>query len=125
MKRGDLYLLQHGSPTDTKRQRVFVIVSRQETVDNNYSTVICAPVYSNRFGLDTEVNIGIDEGLKHDSAIRCDELVTIYKTRLTNYVGHLPQPKLLELNAALATPLGCIMFTKLWQAPKVMVSPVL
>jgi mRNA interferase MazF len=106
MKRGELYLLESASPTDTKKRRVFVVVSRQETINNNYSTVICAPIYTNRFGLDTEVNVGIDEGLKHDSAIRCDELVTIYKSRLTHFVGRLSLQKTEQLDTALRTSLG-------------------
>jgi mRNA interferase MazF len=47
------------------------------------------------------VPVGIDEGLKHQSCIRCDELISIRKSDLTNYIGSLPAEKLEELNAAL------------------------
>jgi mRNA interferase MazF len=43
--------------------------------------------------------------LKHDSAIHCDELVSLLKTALTDYVGSLSQSKLLQLNEALAMAL--------------------
>ncbi|MCW5962057.1 MAG: type II toxin-antitoxin system PemK/MazF family toxin [Pyrinomonadaceae bacterium] len=49
----------------------------------------------------TEVEIGIDEGLTHDSCIRCDELFSIHKSVLTNFVGTLSEEKLQELNEAL------------------------
>lgn len=106
MKRGELYLVSSVSKTDIKKQRVYVIVSRQELIDNSYSTLICAPVYTNYEGLSTQVQIGVEEGLKHPSAIRCDELISILKTRLTDYVGILPQEKLLELGQALLIAVG-------------------
>ena len=106
MKRGELYRVSSGAVTDTKKQRVYVIVSRQELIDSSYSTLMCAPVYTAYDGISTQVPIGVDEGLKHHSAIRCDELISILKTRLTSYVGILPFDKLDELNQALAIAVG-------------------
>jgi len=42
-----------------------------------------------RDGLSTQVPIGIDEGLKHESSIHCDELVSLPKSSLTDYIGVL------------------------------------
>ncbi|MCL2444170.1 MAG: type II toxin-antitoxin system PemK/MazF family toxin [Treponema sp.] len=106
MKRGELYLVSSVSKTDTKKQRVYVIVSRQELIDNTYSTLICAPVYSNYEGLSTQVPVGVSEGLKHSSAIRCDELISILKSRLTDYIGILSEVKLNELGMALSIAIG-------------------
>ena len=106
MKRGEFYRVSFGSKTDTKRQLVYVIVSRQELVDSVYSTIICAPVYTNYEGLSTQVPVGVEEGLKHSSAIRCDELVSILKTRLTDYVGILSEDKFFALGQALSIALG-------------------
>ena len=89
MKRGELYLVHHPSSNDPKKQRVFAIVSRQLLLDSSFSSAICAPVYSRRDGLHTQVNVGIDEGLKHDSSIHCDELGSLSKSLLTHYVGSL------------------------------------
>jgi mRNA interferase MazF len=106
MKRGEMYLVTLASQTDTKRQRVYVVVSRQELIDSAYSTVVCAPVYTNFEGLSTQVKVGVEEGLKHESAVRCDELISIRKSQLTGYIGSLPPHKLRELNDALAIALG-------------------
>jgi mRNA interferase MazF len=106
MKRGELYRVSSGSKTDTKKQRVYVVVSRQELIDSVYSTLVCAPVYTNFEGLSTQVQIGPEEGLKHTSAIRCDELVSILKARLSDYVGVLPPAKFVELRYALAIAVG-------------------
>jgi mRNA interferase MazF len=106
MKRGELYRVSLGSKTDTKKQRVYVIVSRQELIDNAYSTLICAPVYTSYEGLSTQVQVGVEEGLKHPSAIRCDELISILKSRLTDYVGLLSEEKLFQMGQALAIAVG-------------------
>jgi mRNA interferase MazF len=45
--------------------------------------------------------VGPDEGLKHASSIHCDVLVSLPKTRLTNYIGTLSPQKLQLLNEAL------------------------
>lgn len=82
-----------------------MIVSRQILIDSRFSTVICAPVYSVHDGLATQVPIGIDEGLKHDSSIHCDELVSLPKSVLTNYVGSLSSDKLQSLHQALGNAL--------------------
>lgn len=105
MKRGELYRVFKKTGGDLKRSRVFVVVSRQALIDSNFSTVICAPVYSQRLGLSTQVEIGVEEGLKNDSCIHCDELISLPKSSLTNYVGSLPERKLQSLKTALRAAL--------------------
>lgn len=109
MRRGELYRVRHPSSADPKRSRVFVVVSRQAVIDSRFSSVICAPVYSARHGLSSQVPVGIDDGLKHDSAIHCDELVSLAKTTLTDYVGTLSAAKIFELNRALSVALDLTM----------------
>jgi mRNA interferase MazF len=100
VKRGDLYRVHkpHGDP---KSHRVFVVVSRQVLIESRFSTVICAPVFTTGDGLSTQVAVGPDEGLKHPSWIMCDNLLSLRKTDLTQYVGALPRTKIVELNNAL------------------------
>ena len=101
MKRGDLYRIDKPSSRDPKRFSVFVVVSRQVLIDSGFSSLICAPVYSNCGELETQVEVGVDEGLKHESCIYCDDLVSFPKSILTDYIGSLSQEKLKELNKAL------------------------
>ena len=91
---------------DPKRQRAFVLVSRQVLIDSDYATVICAPVYSKYTGLATQVEVGSAEGLKHDSAIHCDGLVSLPKTVLTDYRGTLDVDTLREVDASLRVALA-------------------
>ncbi len=100
MKRGELYLVYKPSG-DAKRRRVYAIVSREVLIDSGFSTVICAPVFTRGQGLSTQVRVGLAEGLKHESWIMCDNLVSLRKAYLTNFVGSLPMSRLLELDHAL------------------------
>jgi mRNA interferase MazF len=107
MRRGDIYRV-HQPPGDPKKYRSFAIASRQSEVDSRFSTVICAPIFTNGHGAAAQVSIGIDEGMKHDCWIWCDGLTSIPKSALTQYVGSLSQPKLTEFNRALAFALNLI-----------------
>ncbi len=94
MKRGELYLVRKPGSHDTRKedprmQRVFVIASRQALIDSRHSSVVCAPVYSQHDGLSTQVLIGPDEGLKKESSIHCDDLMSLPKSGLTHYLGSL------------------------------------
>jgi mRNA interferase MazF len=105
VKRGELYRVAGPRPNDPKRSRVFVVVSRQALIGSRFSTVVCAPVYSVHDGLVTQVSVGPDEGLKHASAIHCDELVSLHKGVLTNFVGSLGWQKLEALRLGLLAAL--------------------
>ncbi|HWM91794.1 MAG TPA: type II toxin-antitoxin system PemK/MazF family toxin [Thermoanaerobaculia bacterium] len=102
MRRGDLYRVRHPSALDPRRSRVFVVASRQLLLDSNFSSVICAPIYTRRDGLHSQVPVGIEQGLKHDSSIHCDDLVSLPKSVLTDYIGCLSPEKRRELDRALA-----------------------
>lgn len=101
MRRGELYRVYRASSRDPKRSRVFVVVGRQVVIDSRFSTVICAPVFSAHDGLSTQVAIGVEHGLKHPCSIHCDELMSLPKSALTDYVGVLSLEKLAELRSAL------------------------
>ena len=105
MRRGDLYRVRHPRRRDPKRSRVFAVVSRQTVIESRFSTVVCAPVYSRRDGLSSQVDVGPAEGLRHDSSIHCDALVSIPKSVLTDYVGELSAARLADLQSALRVAL--------------------
>lgn len=106
MKRGEFYLVRKPGTRDPRKQRVFIVVSRQALIDSRFTSVICSPVYSQHDELSTQVRVGPDEGLKKDSSIHCDELVSLPKSLLTDYVGSLKRDRLRELDFALAIALG-------------------
>ena len=113
MRRGELYRVRRPGGGDPKKSRVFVVVSREALIRSRFSTVICAPVYTRREGLATEVAIGIDEGLRHDSTILCDALVSLPKSALTDFVGTLSPQRIRDLNEALRVALAVEVDTTL------------
>jgi mRNA interferase MazF len=48
----------------------------------------------------------MDEGLKHDSTLCCDELVILHKTLLTDYIGALSAAKMQAVNVVLRVALA-------------------
>jgi len=105
MKRGDVYRT-HKPDGDPKRHRICVIVSRQTLIDSNFSRVVCAPVFSSVEGISTQVAVGVDEGMKRESWIICDNLRSLPKTYLTQFLGSLGQSKLAEVDEALKVALA-------------------
>ncbi len=106
MRRGDLYRVRRPGRGDPKRSRVFVVVSRQALIDSRFSTVVCAPLYTRRDGLATQVEVGTEDGLKHESSIHCDALVSLPKTLLTDYVATLAAGRVHALDQALRVALA-------------------
>ena len=105
MTRGDIYRVRDPED-DPKRFRSFVVVSRQSLIDSRFSTVVCAPVFSRGLALETQVSIGINEGMKHESWIVCDNLASIRKSDLRDFVGSLSGAKMVELDHALRVALA-------------------
>jgi len=103
--RGDLYRVRRPGG-DPKKSRVFVVVGRQAVIESRFSSVICAPIFTQRESLSTQVEVGPAEGLKHESSIHCDALMSIPKSSLTDYVGRLGAPALSRLDEALRIAVG-------------------
>ena len=82
------------------------MAGRQALIDSRFSTVVCAPVYTRRDGLATQVEVGVEDGLKHESSIHCDALVTLPKAVLTDYLSSLAPPRLRALDRALRVALA-------------------
>lgn len=105
MRRGEIYRVSRPND-DPKLYGSFVVVSRQVLIDSMFSTVVCAPILTRGHGFSTQVSVGVNEGLKHESWILCDNLVSLRKAQLKNFVGSLARAKLAELDRALKMALG-------------------
>ena len=106
MNRGEIYRVRRPRGDDPKRWRCFVIVSRQALIDSKAARVVCAPVNTTYVGLATQVPVGVDEGLKHPSCINCDQLFTLDKLVLTDFVAALSAAKVRQLRTALRIALA-------------------
>ena len=101
LRRGEIYRVRQPQHGDPKKSRSFVVVSRQDLLDSKANRVLCAPINTSGVGLSTEVQVGVDEGLKHDSVINCDQITRLEKSMLTDYIGALSRGKLKQLRSAL------------------------
>jgi len=103
VRRGEIYRTRERVSERGGKPGFYVIVSRTFVAEHeDVSTVICAPVYGEILGLTTEVVLGTEDGLARPSAIRCDFLTLMFKSRLTHFVSTLSADKIAELNRALA-----------------------
>ena len=106
MTRGEIYRTRERVPERGGKPGFYVVVSRPFVAQNDdVSTVICAPIYSQVLGLTTEVVLGVDDGLPRTSSVRCDFLTLMFKSRLTEFVGTLSTEKVRQLNQALLVAL--------------------
>jgi mRNA interferase MazF len=99
--RGEIYRVRQPQHGDPQKSRCFAVVSRQDLLDSKANRVLCAPINTSGVGLATEVEVGVDEGLKHPSVINCDQISRLEKSMLTDYVGVLSPGKLMHLRTAL------------------------
>lgn len=103
VRRGEIWLYDF-KPPDKRRP---VVVLTQQDVIPILPSVMVAPVTSTIRGAPVEVLVGVDEGLKHDSAINLDYIQTVETARLFRFVGSLSQDKLRQVFQALAVATGC------------------
>lgn len=104
--RGELYYADLGKGIGSEQEGYRPVVIIQNNMGNKYSpTIIVAPVTTNheaKAKLPTHCYIGAESGLDTSSVILLEQLRTIDKKRLGNYIGLLNRSHLQQLNQALA-----------------------
>lgn len=103
VNRGEIWLYSFRSPG---KRRPVLVLTRPEVIDL-LSTVMVAPITSKILGAPSEVPVGVDEGLKHDSAINLDHVQTVQKARLEHFIGTVPPGTMRQVCRALAIATGC------------------
>lgn len=104
MKRGEVWLYRFRKP-DTRRP---VLVLSRDDVIGLLQTVTVTPITSTIHGAPSEVIVGIDEGLKHDSAVNLDHVQTVQQSGLETWMGQLSTAKMRKMCRALGIALGCM-----------------
>ena len=103
MTRGEIYRTQEKVSERGNKPGFYVVVSRAFVAGNDdISTVMCAPIYSDVLGLRSEVVLGTVDGLPRESSVRCDFLTLMFKRKLTHFVGALSGQRMAEMDRALA-----------------------
>jgi mRNA interferase MazF len=88
------------------KKRPVLVISRQSVIPL-LRTVMVAPITSAIHGVPSEVLVGTEHGLKHESAANLDHVQTVDRSRLSGFIGHLNDEVMDEVCRALAVATGC------------------
>ena len=102
-RRGEIWQYRFKAPD---KRRPVVVLTRQEVLPL-LRTAMVAPITSTIRRLPSEVPVGVDEGLKHDSAVNLDHVQTVEQRLLQHYIGSLSEAKMRQVCRALALATGC------------------
>ena len=103
VNRGEVWFYAFTRPD---KVRPVVVITRQEVIGLLH-TVMVAPVTPAVRGLPSEVIVGIEEGLKKESAVNLDHVQTVEQARLERFLGRVSPRAMHEICRALAVAVGC------------------
>jgi mRNA interferase MazF len=102
MRRGDVWWHER---TGVKRRPV-VILTRDVAIDR-LNKLIAAPITTTVRGIGSEVKVGPEDGLRHESAVNLDNTTLIDKNELRERIATLGPDRLRDLCHALDAATGC------------------
>ncbi len=103
VNRGEIWLYTFKPPD---KRRPVLVLTRPDAIRWLHSVMV-APITSAIRGAPSEVVVGIDEGLKRDSAINLDHVQTVPKRQLRHFVGSLAPEKMSAVCRALIIAAAC------------------
>ena len=114
--RGDFYYADLSPVVGCEQGGVRPVLIVQNNVGNRYSpTVIVAAVTSRmeKHPLPTHVFINRNSVLQKDSIIMLEQIRTIDKSRLLEYIGHLDcrDMRAVDVSLRISLDMGCLLYT--------------
>jgi mRNA interferase MazF len=109
IQRGDIYLADLRPTVGSEQSGVRPVLIVQNNVGNKYSpTVIAAAITSRRTKarLPTHVQVGMAPGMFPDSIIMLEQLRTLDKSRLLDYISAVQPDTMLAVNQAINISVG-------------------
>ncbi len=103
LNRGEIWLLDLPRPD---KRRPVLILSRPSLI-RLLHTVTVAAVTSTLRGASTEVEIGVEEGLKHPSCVNLCNVFTVHQRALKQFVGSVGREKMAQVCESLALACAC------------------
>ena len=83
-----------------------LVLSRQKAIEL-LRRVLVAPITSSIHGAPSEVRVGVEEGLKHESVVNLDQVQTVDQKKLSHFVGTVGPGKMRAVCEALRRATGC------------------
>lgn len=110
IRRGDIYYADLEPVVGSEQGGLRPVLVIQNNVGNQYSpTVIVAAITSRSKNNRQPTHIQLDAascGLSRDSTVLLEQVRTLDRYRLSNYVGHIGSDKMVEIDAALRISVG-------------------
>lgn len=103
VNRGEIWLLNLTRPD---KRRPVVVLSRPSLI-GLLQTVTVAAVTSTLRGSPTEVEVGVEDGLKVTSCVNLCNLFTVRQSELRTFVGSLSPTKMRSVCRALSIACAC------------------
>ncbi len=103
LSRGDIWLCAFPAPD---KRRPVLVISRQELLEV-WHTAMVVPITRSIRGAPTELELGVEDGLKTASAANLATIDSVRQDRLVRYVGTIRPEKLARLCVALGVATGC------------------
>lgn len=109
--RGDIYFADLSPAVGSEQDGVRPVLIIQNDLGNHYSpTVIVAAITSRirKKRLPTHVELPVNQnyGLKYGSKVLLEQVRTLDKSRLMQYVGRVPREKMRDVDTALSNSIG-------------------
>lgn len=103
LNRGELWLLNFPRPD---KRRPVLVLSRPSLIGSLH-TVTVAAITSTLRGSPTEVEVGLENGLKTVSCVNLCNIFTVRQNDLRTYLGTLSGEKMRSVCLALSIATGC------------------
>jgi mRNA interferase MazF len=103
LSRGQIWQFRFAAPD---KRRPVLIISRNVLLEH-LQTVTVVAITSTRRGAPTEVELGVDEGLKQPSCANLANLFTVRQSDLKRYVGAVGAQKMRQVCRCLVIACGC------------------
>ncbi|MEO8180145.1 MAG: type II toxin-antitoxin system PemK/MazF family toxin [Deltaproteobacteria bacterium] len=103
LSRGQIWQFRFAQPD---KRRPVLILSRNALLEHLHTATVVA-ITSTLRGSPTEVELGVDEGLKQSSCANLANLFTVQQSDLKRYVGTVGADKMRQLCRALVIACGC------------------
>lgn len=103
LNRGEIWLLDRPRPD---KRRPVLVLSRPSLIGVLH-TVTVAALTSTLRGAPTEVEVGVDEGLKGSSCVNLCNIFTVRQSDVRTFVGALNAEKMRRVCRALDIACGC------------------
>ena len=102
MRRGEVRWYTFAQPD--KRRPVLLLT--RESIIGRLNDVTVAPITTTIRGIDSEVRLGISDGMPSDCVINCDHIQTLPRAKIGERITELADVRLAQVERALLFALG-------------------